>query len=80
MLSKKDRVVAELTKGIQFLFKKHVMRFHGEAVIKSASEIEVTSVDGKGRNSNRQHCGRPEPIVCLIWLLMKKDCLCPPGA
>ena len=48
MLSKKDRVVAELTKGIQFLFKKNnVMRFHGEAVIKSASEIEVTSVDGK---------------------------------
>ena len=48
MLSKKDRVVAELTKGIQFLFKKNnVMRFQGEAVIKSASEIEVTSVDGK---------------------------------
>ena len=48
MLSKKDLVVSELTKGIEFLFKKNKVEWlNGEAFIKSNVEIEVTLNGGK---------------------------------
>ena len=48
MLSKKDLVVSELTKGIEFLFKKNKVEWlNGEAFIKSNIEIEVKLKGGK---------------------------------
>lgn len=48
MLSKKDLVVSELTKGIEFLFKKNKVEWlSGEAFIKSNTEVEVTFNSGK---------------------------------
>jgi len=48
MFSKKDLVVSELTKGIEFLFKKNKVEWlSGEAFIKSNTEVEVTFNSGK---------------------------------
>ena len=48
MLSKKDSVVSELTKGIEFLFKKNKVEWlSGEAFIRSNTEVEVTFNSGK---------------------------------
>ena len=48
MFSKKDSVVSELTKGIEFLFKKNKVEWlSGEAFIKSNTEVEVTFNSGK---------------------------------
>jgi len=48
MFSKKDLVVSELTKGIEFLFKKNKVDWlSGEAFIKSNTEVEVTFNSGK---------------------------------
>lgn len=44
MMSRKDKVVADLAKGIDFLFKKHqVDRFIGTGRILSPSEVEVSA-------------------------------------
>ena len=48
MLSRKDSVVSELTKGIEFLFKKNKVEWlSGEAFIRSNTEVEITSNSGK---------------------------------
>ena len=48
MLANKDKVVEDLTKGIEFLFKKNKIDWvAGAASVKSASEVEVTPADGK---------------------------------
>jgi dihydrolipoamide dehydrogenase len=48
MLAQKDKVVAELTKGIEFLFKKNnITWISGDAEIKSSSLVEVSLGDGK---------------------------------
>ena len=48
MFSKKDLVVSELTKGIEFLFKKNKVEWlSGQAFIKSNTEVEVTFNSGK---------------------------------
>ena len=45
---KKDSVVSELTKGIEFLFKKNKVEWlSGEAFIRSNTEVEVTFNSGK---------------------------------
>ncbi len=47
MMRRKEAAVSDLTKGIEFLFKKNkITRFHGHARLKSPSEIEVSS-EGK---------------------------------
>ena len=46
MLSKKDSVVSELTKGIEFLFKNKVEWLSGEAFI-DLIQVEVTFNSGK---------------------------------
>lgn len=44
MMRRKEALVSDLTKGIEFLFKKNkISRFHGHARLKSPSEIEVSS-------------------------------------
>lgn len=48
MMGHKDKVVEDNTKGIEFLFKKNkVTSYHGTASIKSATQVDVTSEDGK---------------------------------
>ena len=47
MLAKKDSIVKELTKGIEFLLKKNkVTWIAGKAKIYSSSKVEVTAEDG----------------------------------
>jgi dihydrolipoamide dehydrogenase len=47
MMAHKDKVVADNTKGIEFLFKKNkVTSVHGTARIKSDTEVEVTAENG----------------------------------
>ena len=47
MMDHKNKVVADNTKGIEFLFKKNkVSSVHGTARIASATEVEVTSENG----------------------------------
>jgi dihydrolipoamide dehydrogenase len=47
MLANKDKVVGDLTKGIEFLFKKNKIDWvAGTASIKSASEVVVALADG----------------------------------
>jgi len=48
MIAEKDKVVAELTGGVDFLFKKNkITRFSGTGKILDKETIEVTSYDGK---------------------------------
>jgi dihydrolipoamide dehydrogenase len=47
MMARKDKVVADLTQGIAFLFKKNkVTPFHGAARITGPGAVEVAGVDG----------------------------------
>lgn len=48
MIAEKDKVVAELTGGVDFLFKKNkITRFSGTGKILDNETVEVTSDDGK---------------------------------
>ena len=50
MLGRKDRVVGELTKGIEFLFKKNKVTYvKGAGRIKAAGQVEVTEGEDKGK-------------------------------
>jgi dihydrolipoamide dehydrogenase len=50
MMSNKDKVVTDLTKGIEFLFKKNkVTWLKGKAELTSASEVKVTGDGGKAQ-------------------------------
>ena len=47
MMARKDKVVKELTSGVDFLMKKNkVTRILGLGTLKSANQVEVTEVDG----------------------------------
>src|ERR1700744_1677146 len=47
MMAQKDKVVGELTKGVEFLFKKNkVEPVVGEACIVAPGKVEVTGKDG----------------------------------
>ncbi len=49
MLSRKDKVVEDLTKGIDGLFAKNkVTRFNGHGIVMGKGEVAVKPVDGKG--------------------------------
>ncbi|MGE0652632.1 MAG: dihydrolipoyl dehydrogenase [Alphaproteobacteria bacterium] len=51
MMSNKDKVVTDLTKGIEFLFKKNkVTWLKGKAEFTGAKEVKVTSDDGKAQS------------------------------
>lgn len=48
MLGRKDKIVSDLTSGIEYLMKKNKITWiNGKARLKSANEIEVSSADGK---------------------------------
>jgi dihydrolipoamide dehydrogenase len=48
MMSNKDKVVGDLTKGIEFLFKKNKLTWlKGKAELSGAKEVKVTGDDGK---------------------------------
>lgn len=48
MLGRKDKIVDELTSGIDFLFKKNkITAFNGYGTIKNTNEVLVTKADGK---------------------------------
>ena len=48
MMAKKDSIVSDLTKGIEFLLKKNKVRWvTGKATIKSPSQVEVMVEDAK---------------------------------
>ena len=50
MLARKDKVVADLTKGVEFLFKKNKVDYvKGTARIAKAGSIEVALADGANR-------------------------------
>ncbi len=50
MMKQKDKVVGELTKGVEFLFKKNkVEAVTGEAKILAPGKVEVRSPDGSSR-------------------------------
>jgi dihydrolipoamide dehydrogenase len=50
MLRRKDRVVDELTKGIEFLLKKNKVDYIvGNGMLKAADTLEVTSIEGKSQ-------------------------------
>lgn len=46
MLERKDKVVAEVCNGVDYLMKKNkITRFHGFGKLKSSTEIEITAED-----------------------------------
>ena len=48
MMRRKEQIVSQLTKGIEFLFKKNkIERFHGRGRLKSPEEVEVSSEGGE---------------------------------
>lgn len=48
MMARKDKVVGELTGGVEYLFNKNkIARFEGVGKILSANEVEVKAADGK---------------------------------
>lgn len=48
MMARKDKIVSDLTGGIEFLFKKNgITRILGTGQLKSANKIEVSGADGK---------------------------------
>lgn len=48
MMARKDNVVGDLTKGIEFLFKKNKVDYHvGTGKVLSANEVEVKPAKGK---------------------------------
>ena len=51
MMNRKQTVVSELTKGIEFLFKKNkITKFHSWGRLKSAQEVELESETLKAKN------------------------------
>ena len=53
MMQNKEKAVAVLTKGIDFLFKKNkVTYFKGKGTFKSASEISISAEGKEGNFSN----------------------------
>ncbi|MFK7866856.1 MAG: FAD-dependent oxidoreductase, partial [Alphaproteobacteria bacterium] len=51
MLGRKDKIVADLTKGIEFLFKKNkITRFEGAAHIDAANSVSIQ--DGKDKGTS----------------------------
>lgn len=47
MMARKDRIVADNVKGVEFLFKKHkIKRFSGEGRIEAPGFVEVAAADG----------------------------------
>ena len=56
MMAQKTKVVGELTKGVEFLFKKNkVEGIVGEGRIVSPGKVEVKDADGKTRNLTAKH-------------------------
>ena len=56
MMAGKDKVVGELTKGVEFLFRKHkVEGIVGEARIAAAGKVEVKGKDGATRSLTAKH-------------------------
>ena len=56
MMAQKDKVVGELTKGVEFLFRKNkVEGVVGEAKIVAPGKVEVKGKDGAVRNLTAKH-------------------------
>src|ERR1700750_258138 len=56
MMAQKSKVVGELTKGVEFLFKKNkVEGIVGEGRIVAPGKIEVKAADGSLRTINTKH-------------------------
>jgi dihydrolipoamide dehydrogenase len=56
MMAQKDKVVGELTKGVEFLFRKNkVEGIVGEARITAPGKVEVKGKDGALRNLSAKH-------------------------
>ncbi len=56
MMKQKDKVVGELTKGVEFLFKKNkVEGITGEAKILAPGKVEVRAADGSTRSLEAKH-------------------------
>jgi len=56
MMAQKDKVVGELTKGVEYLFRKNkVEGIVGEARITAPGKVEVTGKDGAVRNLSTKH-------------------------
>ena len=56
MMAQKTKVVGELTKGVEFLFKKNkVEPIVGEARITAPGKVEVKTSDGKTRSLSAKH-------------------------
>jgi len=56
MMTQKDKVVGELTKGVEFLFRKNkVEGIVGEARITAPGKVEVKGKDGALRNLTAKH-------------------------
>jgi dihydrolipoamide dehydrogenase len=56
MMAQKDKVVGELTKGVEFLFRKNkVEAIVGEARIAQPGKVEVKGKDGAVRNLSAKH-------------------------
>lgn len=54
MMARKDRIVADNVKGVEFLFKKHkIKRFSGEGRIEAPGFVEVATADGAVRLEGR---------------------------
>jgi dihydrolipoamide dehydrogenase len=56
MLKRKDAVVAQNTKGIEYLFKKNKVTWaKGRGTLKPANVVEVTAADGTVESYNARH-------------------------
>src|SRR3569833_1847156 len=56
MMTQKDKVVGELTKGVEFLFRKNkVEGIVGEARITAPGKVEVKAKDGAERSLTAKH-------------------------
>ena len=56
MLGHKDKVVTDLTKGIEFLFKKNkVAYFKGTGALEGSGALSVTAADGKVEKLSAKH-------------------------
>jgi dihydrolipoamide dehydrogenase len=56
MMAQKTKVVGELTKGVEFLFKKNkVEGIVGEGRITAPGKVDVTGADGKTRSLTAKH-------------------------
>jgi dihydrolipoamide dehydrogenase len=56
MLKRKDDVVAQNTRGIEFLFRKHGITWaHGRGVLRPGNVVDVTGVDGNVTSYQARH-------------------------